>query len=146
MEKYFLYIWIVLVASILVIFFIRGKAAMKMFENLDLSNVDYSEKNASGNSTHSFITKLGGANKVLHIIITKKELVLKTNLFMASIAKKSDLLHIIPLTNLVSTELKDGRIISKLHVRFTGVNGDGKEVVLMSKRNLEIKEILDKYV
>ncbi|NOQ71918.1 MAG: hypothetical protein GQ574_07950 [Crocinitomix sp.] len=146
LDKYFIYIWLVLAVSMVSIFFIRGKAAIKMFENLDLSNVAYSEKSASGYSTKSFGSKFGGASKVLHIIITDKELVLKTYLFLAFIAKKNDLLHIIPLTTLTNTELKDGRIFSKLHVRFTGIKGEEKEVVLMSKRNLEIKAILDKYV
>lgn len=146
MDHYFIYLWFVLMITIPTVFYIRGKTAMKMFENLDLSRVVYEEKSASGYSTKSFRTKHGGASKVLHIIITDKELVLKTYLFMAFIAQKHDLLHIIPLTNVIDTSLQNGRILSKLYVRFRGLNGEEKEVVLLSKRNQEIKIILDKYV
>ena len=114
MEKYFFYIWLVLVVTIISIFFIRGKKAIQIFSDLDLSNLIYSEKNASGYSTKSFRTKWGGSSKVLHIMITDKELIIKTYLFLADIAEKHDMLYRIPLENILSTEIKKGNIFSKL--------------------------------
>mgnify|MGYP000719229333 CR=1 FL=1 len=146
MDKYFFYIWLVMAVTLVSIFFIRGRKAIQMFSDLDLSNLVYSEKNASGYSTKSFRTKWGGASKVLHIIITGNELIIKTYLFLAHVAEKHDMLHRIPLENILKTEIKKGAILSKLFVEFTGQNGETKEIVLMSKTNRQIKEILDKYV
>ncbi|WP_417265114.1 hypothetical protein [Brumimicrobium sp.] len=142
----FFYIWLVLAVSMLAFFFIVGEKAMRKFKSLETKHILFSEKFASGYSTKSLRTRHGGASKLLHIVITEKELILKTYLFMAFIAKKHDLLHIIPLTDIVSTELKKNNIHSKLHIKFFGVNGEEKEIVLMSDRILKIKKILDQYI
>lgn len=139
---YFLLIWAIGAVSIVTLFFIKGSKAIKMFDSLDLNRVIYSEKSASGYSTKSFRTRWGGASKVLHIIITDKELVIKTFLFLAYIAKRHDMLHRIPLENIVETRIEKGTFYSKLHVHFN-VGGEKKEVVLMSRNNERIKKILD---
>lgn len=144
MEKYFIYIWLVLAVTTISILFIRGRKALKPFTDLDLSNLVYSEKWASGYSTKSFKTRWGGASKLLHIMISYKELILKTNLFIAYIAKESDLLHRIPLENILKTEIKKGLMFSRLYVEFKGLQGETKEIVLMSKNNKHIREILQK--
>ena len=146
MDKYFFYIWLIVAVTLISIFFIRGRKAIQMFSDLDLSNLVYSEKSASGYSTKSFRTKWGGASKVLHIMITDKELIIKTYLFLAHVAEKHDMLHRIPLENILKTEIKKGTVFSKLFIEFKGNNGESKEIVLMSKNNDQIKEILDKYV
>ena len=146
MDKYFFYIWLIMAVTLISIFFIRGRKAIQMFSDLDLSNLVYSEKSASGYSTKSFRTKWGGASKVLHIMITDKELIIKTYLFLAHVAEKHDMLHRIPLENILKTEIKKGTVFSKLFIEFKGNNGESKEIVLMSKNNDQIKEILDKYV
>lgn len=128
------------------IFFVRGRKAIQMFSDLDLSNLVYSEKSASGYSTKSFRTKWGGASKVLHIMITDKELIIKTFKFLAHVAEKHDMLHRIPLENISSAEIKKEAMFSKLFVEFKVQNGEEKEIVLMSKNNNQIKKILDKYV
>ena len=48
-----------------------------------MEDVVYSEKSASGYYSKSLITKMGGGSNILHVIIMDKELILKTNLFMA---------------------------------------------------------------
>lgn len=146
MDKYFIYIWLVMMVTIVSIFFIHGKRAIKMFSNFNQSKLIYTERNASGYSTKSFRTRWGGASKVLHIMITDKELILKTFLFLAYVAKKNDMLHRIPLENILKTEIKKGTMFSKLFIEFKGENGEVKEVVLMSKNNNQIKELLEKYV
>jgi len=146
MDEYFVFIFFGFVIVIVAIFFIGGKAAVKMFDDVDLTKVIYSEKFASGYSTKSFLTKLGGAQNSLHVIITDQQLILKCNFLLAFVANKFDLLHRIPLKNLVGTELKNGAFNSKLQVRFNTSDGQERVVVLMSKRNIEIKEVLDKYL
>ena len=144
MDKYFFDIWLVLLVVILSSFYVKGKRAMKLFDGLDLSHTIYSEKNASGFSTSSFRNRYGGASKTLHIVITDKELILKTFWLFAGIAKKHDMLHRIPLEKILSTEIKEGPIFSKLFVRFTGENGEQKEIVLMSGKNEHIQQLLDR--
>lgn len=146
MNEYFFYIWLIIAVTTISLLFIQGRKAIRMFSDLDLSHLIYSEKNASGYSTKSFRTKRGGASRVLHILITDKELIIKTYLLFASIAEKYDMLHRIPLENILSTEIKKGMIYSKLLVQFKGPGGEVKEIVLMSKNNIRIKEILDQYV
>lgn len=146
MDKYFFYIWLAMALWILSNFYFRGRAAIREFGSIDYSNIIYSEKSASGYSNTSWKTKRGGASKVLHILITDKELIIKTYLFLAYIAKRYDMLHRVPLENITSTALKRGAFSSKLHVTFTTIKGEEKEVVFMSKNNHQIKEILDKYV
>ncbi len=133
-------------ATLVSIFFIRGRKAIQMFSDLDLSSLVYSEKRASGYSTKSFRTKRGGASKVLHIMITDKELIIKTFMFLAHVTEKHDMLHRIPLENISRTEIKKGTIFSKLFVEFKGKDGEIKEIVLIAKNNNQIKKILDKYV
>ncbi len=142
-HNYFFYIWIVLVVTVVSLFFIKGRKAIQLFADLDLSKVLYSEKNASGYSTKSFRTKLGGSSKVLHVMITDKELIIKTYLLAAYIAQKHDMLHRIPLENIVNTEIKEGSFFSKLFIRFKGQQEELKEIVILSKNNYQIKEILD---
>jgi hypothetical protein len=146
MDKYFFYIWLAMVLWIVSNFYFRGRAAIREFGTIDASSIIYSEKSASGYSNNSWKTKGGGASKVLHIIITDTELIIKTYLFLAYIAKKYDMLHRVPLKNITSTELKKGTFSSKLHVSFTTKEGEDKEVIFMSKNNNQIKEILDRYV
>jgi hypothetical protein len=146
MDKYFIYIWLVMALTIVSIFFIRGRKAIQLFSDLDLSNLVYSEKNATGYSTKSFRTRWGGSSKILHIMITNKELIIKTYLFMAYIAEKHDMLHRIPLENILKTQIKKGVLFSRLFIEFKGQNGETKEIVLMSKNNDQIKEILDSYI
>ena len=146
MDKYFFYIWLAIMLTIVSNFYFRGKAAIREFGPIDTSTIIYSEKSASGYSNKSWKTKRGGASKVLHILITEKELIIKTYLFLAYIAKRNDMLHRIPLENITSTTLKKGTFSSKLYLTFTTIEGKDKEIVLMSQNNLQIKEILDKYV
>ncbi len=145
-DKYFFYIWFAVMLWIVSNFYFRGRAAIREFGLIDPSIIIYSEKFASGYSNKSWKTKRGGASKVLHILITDKELIIKTYLFLAYIAKRNDLLHRVPLENITSTALKKGAFSSKLHVTFTTTEGEDKEVVLMAKNNNKIKEILDRYV
>jgi hypothetical protein len=130
---------------IVVNFYVRGRLALKIFPPLSPDSIIYSEKFASGYSTKSFKTRWGGASKVLHIIITENELWIKTFMFMAYIAKKHDLLHRIPLSEITHTEIKDGAVFSRLHISFNDANGIGKEIVLMSAHNAEITDLIEKH-
>jgi hypothetical protein len=145
-ETYGIYIWLTLVILIVSNFYFRGRAAIRKFGAIDTAAIVFSQKSASGYSTKSWKTKRSGASKLLHIIITDKELIIKSNLFGAYIAKSNDLLHRVPLQKVTGTTLKKGTLSTKLFVTFTTEKGEKKEVVLMSNRNAQIKEILDRSI
>lgn len=145
MDKYFIYIWFVMAVWVVSNFYFRGRAAIRKLGSIETTTIIYSEKSASGYSNKSWKTKHGGASKVLHILITDKELIITTYPFLAYIAKKYDMLHRVPLKNIISVESKEGTLFSKLHVSFTSAEGEYKEVILMSKNNNQMKEILDRY-
>lgn len=83
---------------------LKGTKALKIYPPIQLVEVIFREKRASGNSKKSFITKLGGAQNILDIIITNDELWIKTHALFASIAQTNDLLHKVKLSNITSIE------------------------------------------
>ena len=124
----------------------RGRKVLKQFEDIDLNTVVYSERNASGHVVRQTQTRRAGTTKMLHIIITDQELIFKTNLIFAHIAAENEMLHRIPLTNIMQMEFKKGRFSSKLYVKFRTIHGEEKVVILQSKNNLRIQSILEQYI
>ncbi len=146
MSKYLIYIWLVLAILLVTFLIMRGKKVLKQFSDIDLNNIVYSEKNASGHIVRQTQTRRAGTTKMLHLIITDQELIFKTNLFFAHIAHENDMLHRIPLRNIMQTEFEKGRFSSKLYVKFRTVYGEEKVVVLQSKKILRIQSILEQYI
>lgn len=146
MGNYFVYIWITLAILLFSILYIRGKKALQMFSDLDMNKVVYSEKSASGHMVRTVQTRRAGASKMLQIVITDQELILKTNIIFAHIAMENDLLHRIPFQNIIALETKKGFLSSKLYVRFRELNGEEKVVLLQTKNSERIKGILEQYV
>ena len=146
LSRYLFYIWFGLALMLAYFLYIRGKKAIQMFADIDLNNVIYSEKNASGHVVRSMQTRRVGATKMLHVFITDKELIFKTYLFFGHIAHENDMLHRIPLENIMDLEYKKGVISSKLYIKFTSIYGEEKVIVLQSKNNLRIQSILEQYI
>lgn len=144
--KYLFYIWLGLAILLFTFLITRGRKVLKQFEDIDFNNIVYSEKNASGHIVRQTQTRRAGTTKMLHIIITDQELIFKTNLFFAHIAAENDMLHRIPLTNIMQMEFKKGRFSSKLYVKFRTIHGEEKVVILQSKNNLRIQSILEQYI
>ncbi len=140
------WIWLVAVIFICCVLSFIANRLLGTFQDPDSGEMIYSPKSVSGLYTKSFIGRQTGVGKILHILITDKELILKTNVGRTFISKKNGLLHRVPLQNLISTDLKTERDSSNLIVKFRGAENKEKEVVLLSEKNWEIKEILDRYV
>ncbi|GAA5218502.1 hypothetical protein ACFSJ3_08120 [Corallincola platygyrae] len=105
------------------LFYLFGKKAERMFQSVDLSNPKFREKGASGYSTKSALTRLGGARKVLDVIVTDTELCIK-GIFppFTYIGTKYDLTHRVPLSCIKSVA-KAG---SSTEIVFAGESGDRK--------------------
>jgi len=126
----FLIVWFILTAIILMLFYKRGKKALSIFPPIETVKVLFRDKSASGYSTKSFKTKIGGSNKTLGIVVTDKELWLTSKLLLASIGQTYDLLHKISLDKVEQVE-RNGK---KVTVNFKTDTEDAKQVVLWTKR------------
>lgn len=125
----FLIIWGILAISLISYFFWAGKKASALFPDIETVKVIYREKGASGFSTKNFQTKMGGANKVLDIVVTEDELWLKTQSLFLAVAVRFDMAHNIPLGNIKNAH-KEGE---KITLDFESTKGESKQVVLMPK-------------
>ncbi len=125
----FLIVWFVVMIGLIAYFLYSSKKALQIFPQLDLDKITFREKNASGYSTKSMITKMGGSNKMLDVIIVEDELWLTTTRLTAGIANKYDLLHRIKGNNLGRVQ-KDGK---KVVLRFKNSHQEPSEVILILK-------------
>lgn len=136
----FLIAWSCLVIFMTYKMFKGGKEALSIFPNVDDSNFIYIDKSASGNSNKSLITKFGGANKTLHVMVNNEELWIKSSLFFAYIGRYYDLIHRIPLNQITSSVLNHNIIT----IKFNTENGKQKSISLRTKNNQELAKILSK--
>ncbi len=86
--------------SILIITFRRGKRALEIFPPISTISILFREKGVSGNSRKSFISRNGGANKALEIIVSDNELWIRSAILFAGFGKYSDLIHKIKLVEI----------------------------------------------
>ena len=114
----------------LTVLFLRGKKALSIFPDIDSVRVVYRDKTASGFSSKSWVTRMGGASGVLDIVVTDRELWLKSMWLFASVGKRYDLLHKISLENITGAD-SNGR---KITLDFRTEDGELKQVVLITKR------------
>ncbi|MFK7784092.1 MAG: hypothetical protein AB8B56_03190 [Crocinitomicaceae bacterium] len=146
LESYGIFIWLGLMVSFVLILYFTGRRQIREFGNVDYSKARFYEKFASGYSTKSWKTKRGGASRTLHILITDDEFILKTFMFVAYVAKRHDLLHRIPLKNVISAEVRRKLFQTELLVTCTTEEGEMKKFVLISAAQNRIKELLDEAI
>ena len=140
---YFIPITIIAALVIIVLKYIRSQAAMRIFHNLDLRRIKYEEQRVSGFSTKSLLTQFGGAQRALKVTITDKELAITCPWFWAVDIKRSDMLHRIPLRNIIRTKIKERFFRSYLFIQFKDQNGKFKEIALKSKDNEQLQRLLN---
>jgi hypothetical protein len=140
-EVIFFIVWLTIVIVMMYIIIKRGKKALAIFPDEKKVTILYRDRKASGFSTKSFITKIGGASNSLDIIVTEDELWTKGNLLFADFMRKYDLLHRIPLKKITSIETKKG---DKIEISFTPEAYLEKTIVIKTNRNFLLVELLKK--
>ncbi len=110
-------------------FYDSGKKAISIFPDLNTVNVIYRDRTASGYSTKSWKTKIGGASRAIEIVVTDKELWLTSFLLFAGITKQHDLLHKIPLHRIIA--VKENK--NEITLNFKNEKGEAKQVVINTK-------------
>lgn len=131
MELHHLFFIIVAVVNILMVFIVykRGKASIEIFPPIDSVNVLFQEKRASGYSTKSWSTRLGGINNALEIVVTNNELWVRIPWIVAGFAKTHELLHRVNLKNILFVESKKKNVT----IVFESSDGLRTELKLMLK-------------
>ena len=125
----FFIIWLVTAAYIIRTLYIRGKKALSIFPDINTVKINYRDRTASGYSTKNWTTKIGGARNSLDIIVTDKELWLKSMLLFAGIGQRYDLVHRVSLDK-VQVKKEDG---NRLNIEFTNDNGELKQIIVTTK-------------
>lgn len=120
------------------IIILKGRQVLKIFPDVSSEKILFKEKRASGFSRKSFITRLGGANRVLEVIITSEELWIRSPLLFAGVGDHSDLIHNIPLNNILKIE----RINNKVIISFKTAGNLVATLELNLKKAIEFVEII----
>ncbi|MBA4056113.1 MAG: hypothetical protein C0490_15470 [Marivirga sp.] len=135
-----LLLFIAIVIVMLKTFYDSGKKALSIFPDIKTVQVKYRDKTALGYSTKSWKTKVGGASRAVEIVVTDKELWLRSFLLFAGITKQHDLLHRIPLSKIIKIKEANGQIT----LDFKSDKGESKQVVLNTKDKNEFLRSLGK--
>ncbi|MFT6962471.1 MAG: hypothetical protein ACJAWV_002202 [Flammeovirgaceae bacterium] len=120
--------------SLLTIFIVDGRKALKIFPKLDNSEFEFSENSVSGHSMSTFKPQI-----FLKIRVTKDELWVKPNILMAWGLEEFDMLYRIPVSSLLSVT-SEGK--KRVNIEFKK-NGTRKKFFLLSKRQKELVKILN---
>jgi len=123
-----------LVALIFVInmvtFYVGGRKAEQRFESDGPQQIKFKERGASGYSNKSLITRLGGSNGLLEVVVTDADLWIKGIWPPFSyIGTKFDLTHRIPRSQIRTVQVSGDAI----DLRFTNEAGAESHVVLKLK-------------
>lgn len=133
MEKFaavFIVIWLLMAIPAIVIIYRGIKKAQRTFAGILDQPILFREKMASGYSKKSFITRVGGANRVLDVIVTESEVCIKgINSIFSFVGSFYDLVHRVSRNDIVAVTNNGKQIDLSL------VNQKGKrsDLVLMLK-------------
>ena len=135
----FIAIPIAVMLIILTIHWIRGKKALEIFPDISGVQVLFREKGASGYANDSFITKSGGAQKVLEVVITSDELWIKGHPVFAGIGQMLNLLHKVDLQKVLVKDRKGKEVT----ITIQESKYNTTEVILILKKAKEFEAVIN---
>lgn len=113
-----------------VVFYVGGRRAEQRFAGQVNQEIKFRERGASGHSNKSMVTKLGGANGVLEVVVTDSELWLKGVWPLFSyIGAMFDMTHRVPKSSI----RKCTSFETTIELHFTNETGVESHVVLELK-------------
>ena len=105
-------LWVLLAGYLTIGFYIGGRKANTRFQDLNVQTIKFQENYASGHSNKSLFTKLGGANRVLEVIVTTQELWIKGIWPMFTfIGSKYDMTHRVPLSSIRNVRVEGKKVM-----------------------------------
>lgn len=132
--------WMFITFSILVFLFRKGKKALSIFPDIDSTEVIYRDRRASGWSDRTWLTRISGANRVLDVVVTDKELWLKTNVLFAGVGSHSDLIHKLSLSKITGIQQNNKRV----QITFKSPIGNRKQFTIITKKPTEFVEAMQR--
>lgn len=120
-------------AVIILILTAMGFYVLRDFPRLAKDDIVFREKRVSGYNNYSFITRYGGANKILDVVVTGEELWIKAPVIFAGIMPFFGLIHKVPLEAIHVDRHKDDALL--ITIREPG--SEVTEMVLLLKRKEE---------
>ncbi len=122
------------------VFYITGRRAERRFSDQGDQPVRFRERGASGHSRKSAVTKLGGANGVLEVVVTDEEVWLKGIWPMFSyIGARFDMTHRVPKSSVRVCAV----VNETVELRFISEKGEDTHVVLELKDPAAFKAALE---
>lgn len=130
--------------SLVTFFYINGKKVLNIFPKIENVNVLFREKRVSGYSNKSWMTKMGGAQNILDIIITDTELWIKCPIIFAGVGEWYDGIHRLKMSQVQKVDLqsKDNLVV----VTFKRNDGSLNSYALKFKKHSEFLKILRKLI
>lgn len=119
---------IVAIITLIVKFYYWGYQALAAYPDIHSVEVKFRQQGASGWSNDSFVTQVGGAAKVLEVVVTTKELWTRTSLFFAPFARIYHVFQRIELSNIIETK-RQGR--NRLDVHYRDETGENRSFSLV---------------
>ena len=120
--------------------YLLGLATRPEFNKQD---VVYQEYFASGSSYKNFLTKLGGANNCLRLVVTNKVLWITSWFPFSLLAALYDLEHVVPLNKIVSLETSSSFGKQGFLLTFSNQQGNTRVLRLRPKRMEEFVQALE---
>ena len=132
--------FLLLLALNALVFYIGGRRAEQRFVAQEDQEIRFRERGVSGHSNKSMVTKLGGANGVLEVVVTDKELWLKGVWPLFSyIGAMFDMTHRVPKSSI----RKCTSVENTIELHFTNESGVGSHVVLELKNPRAFRSAID---
>ena len=123
-----------------VVFYVGGRRAEQRFASQSGQEIRFRERGASGHSDKSMVTKLGGSNGVLEVVVTDRELWIKGIWPLFSyIGAMFDMTHRVPRSSIrkcISVE-------NTIELDFTNETGVESHVVLELKNPIAFISAID---
>ncbi len=132
--------FVLVLAFNVVVFYVGGRRAERRFAGQGNQGIRFRERGASGHCNKSLVTKFGGANGVLEVVVTDSELWLKGVWPLFSyIGAMFDMTHRVPKSSIH----KCTSIENTIELHFVNETGAESNVVLELKNPAAFKSAID---
>ena len=122
------------------VFYVGGRRAERRFAGQAGQEIRFRERGASGHSNKSMVTKLGGANGVLEVVVADRELWIKGVWPLFSyIGAMFDMTHRVPKSSI----RKCTSVENTIELHFTNESGVESHVVLELKNPRAFRSAID---
>lgn len=146
LQNHFLMVWFACLGWVLAVFTFKyfwHRSKGRFPVDPPESALIYSESFASGRSLKSWRTRLGGASNCLMVMLTRDRLVIRPFFPFLILGPDFDLVHDIPFSSLETVTKNTGFLKGGLRLRFRLPNGELRELEIMSKNTVALKQALE---